>query len=287
MHLRQAAVTSGSQKFPMGGFTILQPLPSAKLESLDPFILLHHGDTDVPAGIHPNQTGVGPHPHRGFSPVTFLYEGEVHHRDSRGNSSVIGPGGTQWLDAGMGITHSERASAAFAARGGHQELIQLWVNTPAAKKFDQPRYQGLTAEDTPTLELGGFTIGIVTGEFEGTTGPIDSPTPVLALRLAGPAGAEATLPIPPGYNCLVYVLKGGIKTGGTSVFFQELLAYEVEGDAIALEALHDTTCLVLAGKPIGEPVAQNGPFVLNNETQLLEAYRDAKMGKMGVLIEEF
>ena len=122
----------------MGGIPVLQPLPTTSVERIDPFLLLHHHAGMVEPGNHPRMVGVGPHPHRGFSPVTFIFKGDVHHRDSRGNSSIVKAGGVQWMNAGMGIIHSERPSKEFAEKGGEQEIIQLWINTPAAQKMKEP-----------------------------------------------------------------------------------------------------------------------------------------------------
>lgn len=287
MELRTVATVSPGVRFPMGGFTIYQPLPGQGLDTADPFLLLHHGSATIEAGAHPRATGVGPHPHRGFSPVTFVYKGEVHHRDSRGNSSVIGPGGVQWLDAGMGIVHSERASAELAAQGGPQELIQLWVNTPGRHKFEQPRYQAFTAEEIPTWDEPGARLALVAGQLLGHTGPVATHTPLIALRLSLTPRTALALPIPQGYTALLYVLSGGVQGGGQTWFTHELAHYATPGEGIALTALQPTEALLLAGAPIGEPVAQQGPFVMNTETQVLEAFRDAQLGRMGVLIEEF
>ena len=121
-----------AQPVDMGGLPIRQPLPTQRVEQIDPFLLLHHADVKVPTHLEPDHAGVGPHPHRGFSPVTFIFKGGVHHRDSRGNDSVIYAGGAQWMNAGMGVIHSERPPHDIHEIGGKQEIIQLWINTPAA-----------------------------------------------------------------------------------------------------------------------------------------------------------
>ncbi|MDX5435758.1 MAG: pirin family protein, partial [Pontibacter sp.] len=173
----------------MGGMPVRQPFPTQQVDQIDPFLLLHHHVSRMPEGVVPHKTGVGPHPHRGFSPVTFVYKGGVHHRDSRGNNSVVYEGGTQWMNAGRGIVHSERPPKDIMDHGGVQEIIQLWVNTPAAHKMDQPQYIPLQAEETPKVEEGGVTIQVVAGDFKSLRGPVPTVSPVLALRLELEAGA--------------------------------------------------------------------------------------------------
>src|SRR5687767_4292454 len=129
-----------ADQFDMGGMPIRQAFPTAQVEQIDPFLLLHHADIKVPKHIEPDHGGVGPHPHRGFSPVTFIFQGGVHHRDSRGNDSVVYAGGAQWMNAGMGVMHSERPPKDIHEIGGRQEIIQLWINTPSKNKMDQPKY---------------------------------------------------------------------------------------------------------------------------------------------------
>lgn len=151
----------------MGGIPVRQPLPSQQVDQVDPFLLLHHADLQAPRHIEPRHAGIGPHPHRGFSPVTFIFKGGVHHRDSRGNNSVIYEGGAQWMNAGRGIIHSERPPADIHERGGRQELIQLWINTPAAHKMDQPMYFPVASEEVPeTLSPDKLiTIRLFAGEL--------------------------------------------------------------------------------------------------------------------------
>src|SRR5688500_3399223 len=135
--------------YDMGGIPIKQPFPTAKVDQIDPFLLLHHAEIKVSKHIDPSQAGVGPHPHRGFSPVTFIFKGGVHHSDSRRNNSVVYAGGAQLMNAGMGAIHSERPPDDIHEIGGSQEIIQLWINSPAKNKMDPPAYFPLQAADTP------------------------------------------------------------------------------------------------------------------------------------------
>lgn len=277
------------QPMDMGGFPIRQPFPSAKAEQIDPFLLLHHADVKVPQHIEPKHAGVGPHPHRGFSPVSFIFKGGVHHRDSRGNSNIVYAGGTQWMNSGMGMIHSERPPNDIHEIGGRQELIQLWVNTPAQHKMDTPSYQPLTAEDTPTIqsEDGLTTVHIVAGELNGTKGPIHTLSAVNTFTVEMKKGAHFTFPIPASHNAFLYVMEGKLMvTGDGEVDAFYVAVFNNDGEGFTIEALEDTRLFIGTGEPLNEPVASHGPFVMNNQTELMEAFRDYQMGKMGVLIEE-
>ena len=278
-----------SQKVNMGGIILDQPLPYRAIDQIDPFLLLHHWSNQLPGDQKAFDAGVGPHPHRGFSPVTFIFKGAVHHRDSRGGDSIVRSGGTQWMNAGRGIVHSERPDKDLAAQGGDFELIQFWVNSPAKHKMDQPAYYPLQAEETPTWvsEDGKAKIGVVTGDLHDLKGPIPALSPLLALRLDLAAGASVTVPVPEGYNTFVYQLDGKLRFNGhQETKARDLTWFEDDGTMVAVEALTDTRAILLAGAPLNEPVSTYGPFVMNNQTQVMQALRDYQMGKMGVLIEE-
>ncbi len=277
------------QPMDMGGMPVRQPFPSHKAEQIDPFLLLHHADIKVPAHVDTLHAGVGPHPHRGFSPVSFIFKGGVHHRDSRGNNNVVYAGGTQWMNAGMGVIHSERPPEDIHELGGRQELIQLWVNTPAKHKMDIPLYQPLTKEDTPVIRSrdGLATIYVVAGELDGVKGPIHSLSPVNTFTAELKKGAKYFFRIPASHNAFIYLLDGKVQvTGDNEVDANFVAVFNHDGEGFELEALEDTRLFVGTGEPLNEPVASHGPFVMNNQTELMEAFRDYQMGKMGVLIEE-
>ncbi|WP_345156651.1 pirin family protein [Pontibacter saemangeumensis] len=273
----------------MGGVPVRQPFPTQQVEQIDPFLLLHHHKSHLPEGALPHRSGVGPHPHRGFSPVTFVYEGGVHHRDSRGNNSVVYAGGTQWMNAGRGVVHSERPPADIQEHGGVQEIIQLWVNLPKAHKMNQPEYIPLQAEDTPVLELeGGRTkVRVVAGAFGEVQGPIKTLTPILALRIEMEAGAASSFPIPEHYNAFIYLLDGTIHLEGYGeVEGHHLVLLKQDGEGCTIEAKAQSRLLLLAGEPLQETVVSHGPFVMNTQSEILQAMRDYQQGKMGVLIED-
>ncbi|MFW2475467.1 MAG: pirin family protein [Sediminibacterium sp.] len=273
----------------MGGMPIRQPFPSQKAERIDPFLLLHHADIKVPTHIDVKHAGVGAHPHRGFSPVSFIFKGGVQHRDSRGNDNVVYAGGTQWMNAGMGVIHSERPPTDIHEIGGRQELIQLWVNTPAKHKMDQPSYQPLTAEETPVVKTadGLVSINIIAGELNEVKGPIKTLSPVNTFTATFSKGGKFFFGIPETHNAFIYVLQGKVNiTGDGEVDGKYVVVFNNDGTGFEVTATEDSTIFIGTGEPLNEPVASHGPFVMNNQTELMEAFRDYQLGKMGVLIEE-
>lgn len=279
-----------AQKVNMGGFIVEQALPLGSVDMIDPFLLIHHASKEYEAGSYERDLGVGPHPHRGFSPVTFVFEGEVHHRDSRGNSSVVQAGGTQWMHSGMGIVHSERPSKKLATDGGTMEIIQFWVNVPGKFKMVQPEYVPLTKNTTPTKVLGDkkSSIQVIAGKFEDLTGPVSPYSPLQIIRLNLKKNAAVEIPIPKNFNALVYQLDGKLEFNNEhDGIVKQLTWFERDGDGIEVKAIVDTRAILLAGMPISEEVVAQGPFVMNTKSQILEAMRDYQMGKMGMLMENF
>lgn len=273
----------------MGGMPIRQPFPSAKAEQIDPFLLLHHADIKVPTHVETRHAGVGPHPHRGFSPVSFIFKGGVHHRDSRGNNNIVYAGGTQWMNAGMGVIHSERPPADIHEIGGRQELIQLWVNTPAKHKMDAPQYQPLTAEETPVVRSGdgSTSINVIAGELDGVKGPIKTLSDVNTFTATIRKGGKYFFNIPSSHNAFIYVMDGKLTVAGDGEVDAKYVAvFNNDGDGFELEATEDTRLFIGTGEPLNEPMVSHGPFVMNNQTELMEAFRDYQLGKMGVLIED-
>jgi quercetin 2,3-dioxygenase len=278
-----------AQQVDMGGMPIRQPLPTQQVQQIDPFLLLHHANIKAPTHIEPDDAGIGPHPHRGFSPVTFIFQGGVHHRDSRGNDSVIYAGGAQWMNAGMGIIHSERPPHDIHEIGGRQEIIQLWINTPSKNKMDAPAYFPLSAEEAPKIQADDSRVSgkVFSGEVLGVKGPIPSQAVVNAATFEIKQGGRVSIPVPDEHNTLVYLLDGKVSVDGFGmVDGLHIVHFKNDGEGISLEALADTRVLFLSGEPLKEPVVSYGPFVMNNQTQIMEAMRDYQMGKMGVLIKE-
>jgi quercetin 2,3-dioxygenase len=250
---------------------------------LSPFLMLDYaGPANFPASQQPR--GVGEHPHRGFETVTIVYQGEVAHRDSAGNSGVIGPGDVQWMTAAGGVLHDEFHSPAFTERGGALEMAQLWVNLPARHKMSAPRYQAIAGTQIPSVALPdeAGTLRVIAGEYLGARGPAATFTPlnVWDLRLA--AGKNLTLQIAPGQTTALAILRGAVVVNGTHHAGEaELVILDLIGDEVELRAENDTSLLVLTGVPIGEPIVGYGPFVMNSREEIQTAIGDFQAGRFG------
>ncbi|MBR9861084.1 pirin family protein [bacterium] len=285
--MRSVKAVHSAFKVNMGGMLLDQALPSGSLEQIDPFLLLHHAKRNIPAGEHQRDQGVGPHPHRGFSPVTFVLEGEVLHQDSRGNKSLIGKNGVQWMNAGMGIIHSERPGVNFLKKGGYFEIVQIWINSPAKHKMDQPEYFSVPEENQASIKMGSSSeLKLVSGEYQGVRRNVKSKSELLVGVLNLNKDDIIKLDLPTEFNAGIYVVDGGIKSNGKRAFTKDLMHFNTDGDQIELSVSATTKALLLAGKPLNEPVQSQGPFVMNNGTEILEAMRDYQLGKMGFLVEE-
>lgn len=259
----------------MGPLKVRQPLPSERLTDFDPFVLLHHAPPRTTDGT----MAVGAHPHRGFSPVSFVFEGAIRHRDSGGHDSTISAGGTQWMHAGSGILHEETLLA------GPFELIQLWINSPGRHKGDAPSYYPLTREDTPRIvtDNGRVTVNVIAGSVLGVSGPIPSLTPVNAATIEARKGGRLFIPLPPAHNAFLYPLDGGVNIGTGAAPALHLVVFKKDGDGILIDAAEDTRALLMSGEPIGEPLVSYGPFVMNTEDEILQAFRDYRSGAMGTI----
>ena len=250
---------------------------------ISPFLLLDHAG---PADFTPTdqRRGVGQHPHRGFETVTIVYDGEVEHRDSTGAGGTIGPGDVQWMTAAKGILHEEFHSAAFARSGGVMEMVQLWVNLPAKDKMADAGYQTIVDGDIPVLPLANDAghLRLIAGEFAGTQGPARTFTPIDVWDLRLNAGKPVTLDLHVGRNTALVILRGTVLVNGEEVARQGQLAlFERDGRQLSLEANDDAKVLLLSGEPIDEPIVGHGPFVMNTEQEIHQAFVDFQSGKFG------
>lgn len=252
-------------------------------QHISPFLLLDHAG---PAQFSPTteRRGVGQHPHRGFETVTIVYDGEVEHRDSTGSGGKIGPGDVQWMTAASGILHEEFHSEGFAKTGGNLEMVQLWVNLPAKDKMADPGYQTILDSDIPSIPLKdeAGSLRLIAGEFAGHNGPARTFTPidVWDVRLNG--GKLLTLDLHEGRNSALVVLRGTVQVNGQEVVREGQLAlFERDGRQISLEANHDAIVLLLSGEPIDEPIVGHGPFVMNSEQEIHQAFVDFQSGRFG------
>ena len=268
----------------IGDLRTRRPVPSHRLEQIDPFLFLnHHGPQTY--GPHNRGLPFGPHPHRGFETVTFIVEGMLAHRDSAGHESVIHAGGIQWMTAGSGIVHAEISPQEFLDHGGPLEILQLWVNLPARLKMSSPAYTGLQREQIPALPLDGgkVTLHLVAGAWEGATGPVQSLTGVFMSTVALQAGGRLAVPGLRGRNVLLYVVRGRIAVGrqGDLVDAFQLVELSQDGDELLLRAEDDALLLFGHADPIGEPVVAHGPFVMNTRDEIVQAITDYQAGRFG------
>ena len=252
-------------------------------KEMSPFLMLDFaGPKQFPAATE--RKGVGSHPHRGFETVTFVYEGEVEHKDSTGQGGVIGPGEVQWMTAGAGILHEEFHSTAFARAGGVLQMIQLWVNLPAKDKMTSPGYQPILRQQIPELALadGSGTARVIAGSFGGETGPARTFTPMQVIDLKLKKGAALTIPVPTGWSAGLVVLNGAVQAqDGAVATDAQMLMYEHAGQDIAVQVLEDTVALLLCGEPIEEPISGHGPFVMNTKAEIVQAIEDFNSGRFG------
>ena len=248
---------------------------------ISPFLLLDY------AGPHyfeptTDRRGVGEHPHRGFETVTIVYDGEVEHRDSAGNGGIIGPGDVQWMTAAGGIIHEEYHSPAFAKTGGPFRMVQLWVNLPARDKMVPGGYQGILSAEIPVVNLpdGSGTARIIAGNLFDTQGPAKTFTPINMWDVKLTRDADLTLPLPEGHTAMLVVLSGHVTVNGTQdAAAAEMVLLSRDGGDIALHADGDATLLVLTGEPIDEPIFGHGPFVMNTEKEIRQAFDDYNSGR--------
>jgi quercetin 2,3-dioxygenase len=276
--------SAGSNHWVGDGFPVRNLFPSNGVE-VSPFLMLDYAG---PSRFEPSkkQRGVGEHPHRGFETVTIAYQGSVGHRDSAGNSGVIYPGDVQWMTAASGVVHEELHEAEFTKNGGIFEMVQLWVNLPKEQKMSKPRYQGITKEQIPVIELeGGGHARVIAGELLGRLGPAKTVTPVNLFDVILKAGERFELALPEGHNAAVVLRTGDVLLSGTERLNGEALIAPLseDGDMVTIEAKADTQLLILSGEPIREPVASYGPFVMNTRAELQQAVEDYRAGRMGHL----
>jgi quercetin 2,3-dioxygenase len=283
------SVTSAPSAYEGEGFPVRRAFAGVASELLDPFIHMDQmGEVEYAPG---EPKGTPWHPHRGFETVTYMIDGTFEHQDSTGGGGVITNGDTQWMTAGGGILHIERPPEALVASGGLFHGIQLWVNLPAKDKMVQPRYQDIRAGAVTLLSSpdGGTLLRVIAGDVAGTHGPGDTYTPITLLHATVQPGARVVLPWNPAHNALVYVLSG---QGTVGVERRPVdagnLAALGPGDTIQIDAAASQESrspaldvLVLGGRPIGEPVAQYGPFVMNTRAELHQAVEDFQAGRMG------
>lgn len=285
--LRSIAHKSGSPFVNMGEIRLRQPIPNDEISQVDPFILLHHYGPYAISEFN-NPFDLGPHPHRGFEPITLLFKGEQLHRDSLGNEMIVKAGDVQWTTAGRGIIHSEGPTKEFVLKGGELEGIQLWLNLPASKKLIPANYQHAKSEQMEVVENDNKSIAIkvVAGALNGKFGAITAQTSVNVFMGSSSSDGELELELPIHHQALIYLLDGelivndslNLKKGAT-----QFVTFDMDGDAIKIASKGKSNFLILSGEPINEKIVQHGPYVMNSQTEIMEAMRDYSQGKMGYL----
>jgi len=260
------------------GVKLTRVIGSPELDMLDPFLLLDEFGTDRAEDY---LAGFPDHPHRGFETVTYMLDGRMRHRDNHGNEGLLVPGSVQWMTAGRGLVHSEMPEQ----QEGRMRGFQLWVNLPAANKMDAPRYQEFAPDKLPVVEAGeGVSVKVIAGEVGSVTGPIVQPAtePVYLDATLAP-GSSWSQPLPAGHNAFAYVFEGGVALGegddAREVGAQEL-AVLGGGDVFTVRAGAEGARLILvAGRPLREPVARHGPFVMNTKQEIMQAFVDYQEGR--------
>lgn len=266
------------------GFLVHRPFPTGALDHFDPFLLL---DEMGPMDLAPGEAkGAPDHPHRGFETVTYMLEGRMEHRDSQGNSGQLGPGDVQWMTAGSGVIHSEMPEPSFAARGGRMHGFQLWVNLPARDKMMRPRYQEVSGSQIPVGRTadGSVTVRVLAGESLGASAVISTRTPIVYLDCRIEPETSLAQPIPPEYRAFAYVVEGQGLFGpeGRAAREHQLVLFG-DGDEVLIQAAPGASLrvLLIAGVPLGEPVARYGPFVMNTRAEIEQALDDYQSGRLG------
>ncbi|MCE4556482.1 pirin family protein [Roseateles cellulosilyticus] len=245
---------------------------------LDPFLMLDHFGTDNPDDYI---AGFPDHPHRGFETVTYMLAGRMRHRDSAGHEGLVSDGGVQWMTAGRGVIHSETPEQ----NEGRMAGFQLWLNLPSRDKMREPWYRDVASAEVPEYKRDGVTVRVIAGASHGVAGAVQrDATQPLYLDVHLPPGARFEQPLPAGFNAFVYVYEGALKYD--SGCLQQsgrmaILANTASSDGVRLQAGDaPARALLIAGKPLGEPIAQYGPFVMNTEAELVQAVRDFQAGRL-------
>ena len=257
-------------------------------EATSPFLMLDFASKKY-FGPSTLQRGVGDHPHRGFETVTFAYHGGVQHRDSAGNVDVINAGDVQWMTAGSGIIHQEFFEEGFNSQGGDFEMIQLWINLPAKHKMSPPKYQALKNSQIPKIVIDNVDISVVAGSFNtGIKAALDatkgvaktfSDLNVYQLHSAHGQTSLVEFQIPTTHKAMMLVLNGQVEVAGSQIDQKSLVIFGANSDKISIKSNSQYQILFLSGEPLNQPIAHYGPFVMNTQDELIQAFADYHSGK--------
>jgi quercetin 2,3-dioxygenase len=284
-----AGIVNSIETLEGGGFLVRRPFPKPSFSEFDPFLLLDEmGPMDVAPG---EAKGAPDHPHRGFETVTYLLSGEMEHRDSRGHAGRLRAGDVQWMTAGAGVVHSEMPSREFQRQGGRMHGFQLWVNLPQRDKMTKPRYQEIPNAQIPkaTSADGRVTVSVIAGEALGQKAVIETRTPIIYLHYRIKPGGVATQQVPSDYNAFAYIVEGRGLFGSEEerAGDGQMVLFAQDGDEVRIENPAESTTtlevLLIAGVPLNEPVARYGPFVMNTQEEIHQAFEDYREGRMGTI----
>ncbi|HYY95392.1 MAG TPA: pirin family protein [Pyrinomonadaceae bacterium] len=284
-----AGIVNSIETLEGAGFLVRRPFPKAALSEFDPFLLL---DEMGPLTLAPGEAkGAPDHPHRGFETVTYVLSGELEHKDSQGHSGRLSAGDVQWMTAGAGVVHSEMPSARFQREGGRLHGFQLWVNLPRESKMMQPRYQEIPSASIPTARTadGLVAVRVIAGEALGARAVVETVTPIIYLHFTIRPGGRVAQTLPPEYNAFAYVVDGAglFGQGSERGSDGQMVMFAPDGGEVKIENPADADAalevLLIAGVPLGEPVARYGPFVMNTEEEIYRAVEDFRSGRMGAI----
>ena len=255
------------------------------MERMNPFIMLDYNSKFYfPPADKPR--GVGVHPHKGFETVTIAYKGRVAHKDSSGGGGVIGEGDVQWMTAASGVLHKEFHEEEWSRKGGDFQMVQLWVNLPAKDKLSKPKYQAISQQKINRYELenDGGEIEVIAGQYKNVKGPASTFTPVHLMNAKLKSGTKVDFHFPTDYNTGMVVIEGSVLINGTEdAPTDHFVLFQNDGESFTVEANEDAVVLILSGAPIKEPIAAHGPFVMNTQAELVEAFNEFNRGKFGQL----
>jgi len=284
-----SGVVNSIQTLEGGGFLVRRPFPKAAFSEFDPFLLL---DEMGPMEVAPGEAkGAPDHPHRGFETVTYMLSGDMQHKDSSGHAGRLRSGDVQWMTAGAGVVHAEMPSAEFMRTGGRMHGFQLWVNLPQRDKMIRPRYQEIPSAKIPktTSADGLVSVSVIAGEAMGEKAVIETRTPIIYLHYRLEPGGVATQQVPRDYNAFAYVVDGAGLFGaeGERGVDGQMVMFAPDGDEVIIENPADADAtldvLLIAGVPLNEPIARYGPFVMNTEEEIHQAFEDYNHGRMGAI----
>lgn len=267
--------------------TVRRLLPSTEIHDVNPFVFLDHMGPMTQQPAPQLMGGTGAHPHRGFITFTYLFSGEVEHSDSRGHRGTVGAGGVQWMLAGSGIIHDEKPSAAFQRTGGVLHGLQLWINVPASHKNDTPLYKPLSANEVPETDLpdNAGRLRVLLGEYNDLVAPIPTFSPMAVYHIKLLPNAAVNIPIPASQRACVFIPSGRLQIGSASLTNTELGLLDQSAEAVTLQNRQDTVqdVVLYRAEPIAEPMVAQGPFVMNTDAEIKQAYSDFNAGKYGVI----